>query len=141
MILLQTRTIPHEPAVHVGRAAPYRLRHAKDEPFIICLFTNDEVLGVDQDSLGRQGWRAKRDGDREVLEKPFFDGVSVAFFNRDGAAADVSINWKDLGLSGPETVRDLWRQRNIGVQDSGYRTMVAAHGAELFKLKPATRLR
>ena len=31
----------------------------KMSPFIVSLFSNDEVLAVDQDALGKQGWREK----------------------------------------------------------------------------------
>jgi alpha-galactosidase len=106
----------------------------KMSPFIISLFSNDEVLAVNQDALGKQGWRARQDGRTEVWMKPLADGgTAVAFFNRGDSAADVSVQWSDLKLSGPQSIRDLWRQKDIGVQDSGYTVNVAPHGAELFK--------
>jgi alpha-galactosidase len=110
----------------------------KMTPFTISLFTNDEVLAVNQDSLGKQGWRAKQDGSTEVWMKPLADGsLAVAFFNRGEAPANVSVQWSDLKLSGPQAVRDLWRQKGVGNQASGYSVNVASHGAELFKVTPA----
>jgi len=54
--------------------------------FTLSLFSNDEVLAVDQDALGKQGWRAKQDGPKEVWMKPLADGsLAVAFFNRGEA--------------------------------------------------------
>jgi alpha-galactosidase len=107
----------------------------KMSPFIVSLFSNDEVLAVNQDMLGRQGWRAKQSGQQEVWVKPLVDGsVAVAFFNRADVPADVSVEWADLKLTGPRTVRDLWRQKDLGVQETGYSVKVAAHGAELFKV-------
>lgn len=45
--------------------------------------TNREVIVVDQDSLGMQGRRVKRDGDREVWAKQLADGGrAVVLFNR-----------------------------------------------------------
>ena len=109
----------------------------KMSPFIVSLFSNDEVLAVSQDALGRQGWRAKQDGQTEVWEKPLADGsMAVAFFNRGEAPADVSVQWSDLKLSGPQTLRDLWRQKDAGGQDAGYTVNVAPHSAELFKVSP-----
>jgi len=106
-------------------------------PFTVSLFSNDEVLAVNQDSLGKQGWRAKQDGQTEVWMKPLAGGaVAVAFFNRGDTAAPVSVNWSDLELTGPQNMRDLWRQKDIGVQESGYSLTVAPHGAELFKVQP-----
>ena len=107
----------------------------KMSPFIVSLFSNDEVLAVNQDALGKQGWRAKQDGQKEVWMKPLADGsTAVAFFNRADGPADVSVQWGELKLSGAQAVRDLWRQKDLGVQDSGYSVKVAAHGAELFKV-------
>ena len=104
-------------------------------PFIVSLFSNDEVLAVNQDALGQQGWRAKQDGAKEVWVKPLADKtLAVAFFNRGDQAADVSVQWSDLRLNGPQTVRDLWRQRDMGVQESAYSVPVAPHSAELFKV-------
>ena len=95
------------------------------------------MLAVNQDALGKQGWRAKQSGKQEVWMKPLADGsLAVAFFNRADAPADVSVQWSDLKLTGPQSLRDLWRQKDVGVQETGYTVNVAAHGAELFKVKP-----
>jgi alpha-galactosidase len=108
----------------------------KMSPFIVSLFSNDEVLSVSQDALGKQGWRATQNGQTEVWMKPLADGaLAVAFFNRGDSPADVSVKWADLKLSGPQSLRDLWRQKEIGAQASGYTVNVASHGAELFKVE------
>jgi len=110
---------------------------AKMSPFIASLFSNDEVLAVNQDALGKQGWRARQDGRAEVWMKPLAGGsLAVAFFNRGDSAADVAVQWSALKLNGPQFLRDLWRQKDIGVRAAGYSVNVAAHGAELFKVQP-----
>jgi alpha-galactosidase len=107
----------------------------KMSPFVVSLFSNDEVLAVNQDSLGRQGTRLKQMGTTEVWTKPLADGsLAVAFFNRGQAPADVAVSWTDLGLQGKQPVRDLWRQKDLGAIDAQYSVNVAAHGAELFKI-------
>jgi alpha-galactosidase len=107
----------------------------KMSPFIVSLFSNDEVLAVSQDSLGKQGTRIKQDSKIEVWIKPLDDGsLAVAFFNRGEIAADVAISWKELGLQGKPTVRDLWRQKDLGGFDDHFAINVAPHGAELVKI-------
>jgi alpha-galactosidase len=64
----------------------------KMSPLVISLFSNDEVLGVDQDSLGKQGWRAKVDGEKEVGEKPLAGGLAVTFFS-------IEVTMKPMGPS------------------------------------------
>jgi hypothetical protein len=108
-------------------------------PFIISQFTMHGVLGVEHDSLGEQGWRAKLDGSRSLKEA--FGRRPRRCFLTDATMQRMcpSIGWT-LTYSAPKTVRDLWGQRDVGVQDSGYHIKAAAHGAELFKLKPVTQL-
>jgi alpha-galactosidase len=109
----------------------------KMTPFTVSLFSNDEVLAVNQDSLGKQGYRLKQNGSTEVWMKPLDDGsLAVAFFNRGPTAVDVAVAWSELKLSGRQSVRDLWRQKDMGNFDDHYSVHVASHGAELFKIKP-----
>ena len=107
----------------------------KMDAFTTSLFCNDEVLAVNQDRLGRQGCRVRKDGEREVWTKPLADGsLAVALCNRGGTAAEVAVTWNDLKLTGPQVVRDLWRQKDIGELATGHAVMVAPHGAELFRI-------
>jgi alpha-galactosidase len=46
----------------------------------------------------------------------------------------VTAKWTDLKLSGPQAVRDLWRQKNLGQADGEFSLTVAPHGAELVKV-------
>jgi alpha-galactosidase len=105
------------------------------------LFTNDEVLAVNQDSLGKQAARIKQDGQTEVWAKPMADGsVAVGLFRRGPAPATVSVAWSDLRLAGRQAVRDLWRQSDLGSQDAGYSVQVNSHGAALIRVgAPATQ--
>lgn len=108
----------------------------KMTPFIVSLFSNDEVLAVNQDSLGRQGTRLKRNGPAEVWTKPLDDGsIAVAFYNLGETPVEVAVTWADLHVQGRQSVRDLWRQKDMGNFDDRYAARVAPHGAELFKIR------
>jgi len=99
------------------------------------IFSNDEVIGVNQDALGKQGYRVAQQGDSEVWAKPLADGtLAVGLFNRSTQPATVSIRWADLKLQGPQAVRDLWRQKDTGPQESELSCPVAPHSAELFRV-------
>jgi alpha-galactosidase len=39
---------------------------------------------------------------------------AVALFNRAGAAANITVTWSSLGLTGAATVRDLWAKQDLG---------------------------
>ena len=49
----------------------------------------------------------------EVWARPLADGsLAVGLFNRTRGEVTVTVNWSDLGLSGPQPVRDLWLRQN-----------------------------
>jgi alpha-galactosidase len=108
------------------------------DDFTLNLLENDEVLAVDQDPLGHQAARVAQNGDREVWAKDMEDGSkAVGLFNRGYSAADVTVNWTDLGLTGKQKVRDLWRQKDLGDFTGSFITPVPRHGVVLVRIWPA----
>jgi alpha-galactosidase len=109
----------------------------KIDDFTFSLLANDEVLAVDQDALGRQAHRVLKNGDLEVWAKELEDGSqAIGFFNRGTKRADVAVQWSDLGLKGTCTIRDLWKQKDLGSNNDGYTAGVSHHGAVLIKVTP-----
>jgi alpha-galactosidase len=109
---------------------------AMDE-FTVSLLSNDEVLDVSQDPLGRQAGRLMKDGNLEVWGKDMEDGSkAVGLFNRNDDEATVTAKWSDLGITGQQTVRDLWRQADIGKFEGDFHTVVPRHGVVLVKITP-----
>jgi hypothetical protein len=130
------------------------------DPLVISIFSNDDVLAVSQDSLGKQGYRVSRnnvpftapaadssgrqgagpatnDG-IEVWCKPLADGsMAVGLFNRGAEEAKVAAKFSDLKLTGKQTVRDLWRQKDLGSFDNAYETSVQPHGVVLVRVTAA----
>ena len=109
----------------------------KMDPLTVSLFSNDEVLAVNQDALGKQGTRLRQDGDTEVWIKPLANReVAVALFNRGETPAQVGVKWNELKLTTQLffTARDLWRQKEVPTPKDGVEMTVAPHGAELLRL-------
>ncbi|HVU34404.1 MAG TPA: exo-alpha-sialidase [Opitutaceae bacterium] len=105
------------------------------DPFTRGLLTNDEVIAVDQDPLGRPARRVMRRRDVEVWARPLADGaMAVGLFNRGELPADVTARWSELGLSGAHRVRDLWRQRNLGTFADQFTALVPRHGVTLVRI-------
>jgi alpha-galactosidase len=105
------------------------------DQFTIDILTNDEVLDVDQDPLGKPAGRKARTGRAEVWARPLWDGTTaVGLFNLAGRPAEVTAKWSDLGLCGPQPVRDLWQQKDMGVFEGSFRIVVPRHGAALIKI-------
>lgn len=102
------------------------------------LLTNDEVLEVSQDMFGHQASRVAQEGETEVWAKKLWDGsLAAGLFNRGLQESSVRADWKALGLSGPQRVRDLWRQKDLGVSDDSFATAVPRHGVVLVRFFPA----
>ena len=107
------------------------------DPFTLSLLSNDEVLEINQDPLGIQGRRIKAGGGKAVV-KPLEDGSkAVGLLNPGGELARVSIDWSTLGLKGKRQVRDLWRQKDLGVHSERFTAEVRPHGVVLVRLTPA----
>jgi alpha-galactosidase len=112
------------------------------DSWTISLLTNDEVLDVNQDPLGKPAGRRARDGQLEVWGRPLWDGtMAVGLFNRGPEGTTVTASWSALGLNGRQPVRDLWQQKDLGAFDNSFAAQVPSHGAVLVKIgrpKPAT---
>jgi len=109
------------------------------DDFTLNLVTNDEVLAVDQDSLGEQGDCVFSNGNLRVYARNLADGSrAVGLFNLGDTPARVSASWSTLNISGMRNIRDLWRQKDLGQFDGKFQINVAPHGAELVKISPGS---
>jgi len=61
----------------------------------------------------------------------------VGLFSLSEEPHTIAVSWKDLGLAGRRVVRDLWRQRDLGVFDGRFETNLSRHGVALLRLSPA----
>jgi alpha-galactosidase len=107
----------------------------KLDDFTLALLTNDEVLEVNQDLLGRAAKRVSTLGDTEVWARPLSDGtLAVGLFNREYDRTEVVVRWADLKIAGRQPVRDLWEQKDLGGFDGSFAVSVPAHGAMLTRI-------
>ena len=139
--LRDSRLTPNEQYTHISLwsllASPLLIGcdMTQIDGFTLSLLTNDEVIGVNQDPLGKQAHRISKDENVEVWAKDMADGSNaVGLFNRGELELSVGVNWSELGLSGDRTVRDLWRQQDLGRYAGGFATQVPRHGVVLVKL-------
>ncbi len=108
---------------------------SKLDRFTKALLSNDEVLGVNQDPLGRQASRVLRTGTTQVWVKPLSDGtLAVALFNLGRSKAEVTAPWAALGLEGPQRVKNLWTHMELGRRNGRVSMEVPRHGAVLLKI-------
>jgi len=109
----------------------------KLDAFTLNVLCNAEVIAVDQDPLGRQAKILRQTPDEFVLVKELEDGSkAVGLFNLSSQPRTISVSWDDLGISGKQAVRDLWRQKEIGSFDKAFETEVPRHGVALVRVQP-----
>jgi alpha-galactosidase len=103
------------------------------------ILTNKEVIAVDQDPLGIQGHRVKKDGTSEIWSKQMNDGSrTVVLLNRGASETTIALKWTDIGY--PETltasVRDLWAHKDMGAKNGSFSATVPGHGVVMLSVKP-----
>ena len=138
-----TRLTPNEQYTHISLwsllASPMLIGcdMTQLDEFTLSLLTNDEVIEVSQDPLGKQAHRISKDENVEVWAKDMEDGSkAVGLFNRGEFENPVTVKWSELGLLGKQTVRDLWRQQDVGVSVDSFSVKVARHGVMLIRVRP-----
>jgi len=109
----------------------------KLDPFTLSLLTNDEVIEINQDPLGRQAYLAQTEAGGETWIKRMEDGSKAAgLFNRSDKEITVNASWLPLGLYGKQRVRDVWRQKDLGIFEKNFSTKVPPHGVVLVRMFP-----
>jgi alpha-galactosidase len=98
--------------------------------------SNDEVLALDQDSLGKPAVRVAAIGQVDVFGKDLEDGSkALGFFNRGDDVANINFNKMSyIGLAATWHVRDLWRQLDLPDAKGSLKLTIPPHGVALLKL-------
>ncbi|MEI6555543.1 MAG: putative Ig domain-containing protein [Paludibacter sp.] len=142
-----SRLTPDEQYSHVSLwsllAAPLLIGCdiASMDDFTLSLLTNDEVLDINQDPLGKQAHRVYCNRSRykfQMYAKELEDGsVALGIFNM----MNYSLSYKDISLSQMGIpggmVRDVWRQQDLGVFEDILKVKIPAHGVLLYKITKA----
>ena len=110
------------------------LRTMSDE--VRDILTAPEVIKVNQDPRGIQGYKVYDNGDHEIYNKPLQDGTTaVLLLNKGPKPADITVTWDKIGLSGSQKVRDLWARKDLGrYKDSYTAGNLPQHGLMLIKV-------
>ncbi len=143
-----TRLTPDEQYTHISLwcllSAPLLIGcdMTKFDDFTLNLLSNDEVLALDQDALGKEAACVIKDGDLRVYEKKLEDGGrALGFFNLGPTPVKLDFNQlAALGYKGRLHVRDLWRQNDLPDVDAANGVLpltIPAHGVVLYKLTAA----
>jgi alpha-galactosidase len=111
------------------------------------ILMNKEVIAVDQDSLGVQGYKYDSKDSVEVWVKPLMrDDWAICFLNRSLQKQKVDFDWSkniitdELSkrtLNTNETkynIRNLWVKKNIGTTKKKLTAKIASHDVLMVRL-------
>lgn len=111
------------------------------------ILTNKEVIAVDQDVSGIQGFPAITEDGLEIWVKPLSnDEWAFCFLNRSSEPKTVSFDWKENFIKDDSfqrqfnakqtayKIRDLWAKRDLGTTDAALKTTVPAHDIVMLRL-------
>lgn len=112
------------------------------------ILTNKEVIAIDQDPLGKQGYRMMDHPGKEIWVKELSNGAwAVCFHNEDEVPLEMKITWDHLwilkGKHSKYKVRDIWNKKDIGTIDiqkqdyEDFKCEIAPHDVLLLKFTPA----
>jgi len=106
------------------------------DAFTMNLLTNDEVLAINQDPLGKQARRAWKDDNCQIWVRDLGDGSkAIGLFNLSEQALPVDVRLDQLGIKEKWMMRDVWPQTDLGLVKDHFQMKVLPHGARLIVLR------
>jgi len=119
------------------------------DAFTLNLLTNDDVIEINQDPLGKPARLVKEENGVQIWAKPLEDGsVAVGLFNTaeygktpqsyfywgSEKARSYTFDFASIGLKGKYKLRDVWRQKDLGTFDGSFNTEIRHHGVVMLRL-------
>lgn len=99
------------------------------------IFTNAEVIALNQDALGKQAERKIKTDIWDVFVRPLANGdFAIAILNKSASTQNASVNFAELGLTGKYELKDLWQHKVVG-KNNKWNGEVTAHETKVFRLK------
>lgn len=119
------------------------------DAFTLNLLSNDEVIAIHQDPLGKAGRLVLEKDGFQVWKRELENGeYALGIFNIAGYGSTPQsyfrwgnekpssfvLNLEEIGLKGDWNFRDVWRQKELGTVSTSFKTSVNYHGVLLLKV-------
>jgi len=103
--------------------------------FTLSLLTNDEVLAIDQDALGKGARQASKTDEQQIWVKELNKGEkAIGFFNTSDKYQTVNLDANDKLLKGFAKARDVWEQKYLIAVNHKYTFKIPPHGVKLIRV-------
>jgi alpha-galactosidase len=154
-VMHDTRLTPDEQYSHVSMfsllTAPMLIGCPIEQldDFTLNLLTNDEVIEINQDPLGKPARLIADENGLQIWVKSLEDGsFAVGLFNTGdfGKTPQSYFHWgtetpksftfdfAKAGLKGNYKLRDVWRQKELGTFNGTFKTEIRHHGVVMLKM-------
>ena len=104
------------------------------------ILTNKNLIAIDQDKLGKQGFKIYDDGHFEIWQKPLSnDEIAICLFNRNINEKDYQLDWNQLKIknfSGRYAITNVWKEQQVGTTENKMVLKIPKRDVVLFKLTP-----
>lgn len=102
------------------------------------ILTKKELIALDQDPLGKQGFKIYDEGNFEIWQKPLAGGdIAICFLNLEIKDKFYKINWKKIKIknfSGIYRIKDLWENKFQETTDKILKIKIPARDVKVFRL-------
>ena len=110
----------------------------------LSLLGNEELIALNQDTLGLQAYVVEKTNDCYILvkdiEKRNDKTRAVAAYNPSDSTQTIKINFETLDLSGKIKVRDLFQHKNLGtLQDQSLEITLPPHATRIYRIEAEER--
>lgn len=121
--------------------------YRKMTPETLNILKNKEMIAVNQDKLGIQGFKYLSEDGLEIWVKPLAEGHWVlTFLNRSDAVKKINFDWKKHTIADPDfdykadftasvyKIKDLWKNKDAGTTKKPYISELNPHDVITLKL-------
>ncbi|HWA24711.1 MAG TPA: glycoside hydrolase family 27 protein [Lacunisphaera sp.] len=111
----------------------------KMTPEINALLIDKEALAINQDKLGKEGWRFRAEPSREIWVRELSGGEwAVAMLNSGKTAAELEIDFSQgwWFVNGECSIRDIWEKKDVGTTKQVFKKHLESHDVAYLRLKP-----
>jgi len=155
-VMHPTRLTPNEQYSHVSIfsliASPMLIGCPIErlDAFTLNLLSNDEIIAINQDPLGKAARLVLEKDGFQVWKRELENGdYAVGIFNIAGYGKtpqsyfrwgneqpkSFALNFNEIGLVGNFNIKDVWRQKDLGIFKGKITTSVPHHGVVMFRMK------
>jgi alpha-galactosidase len=110
----------------------------KMSPEIRAILTDQDVIALDQDPLGKEGYQFMDQPGKEIWVKELSNGKwAVCFFNSSDSKMQIRVKWVNFSfLTGTYQIRELWQKKDVGTTDKDFVGDIPSMDVILFVLNP-----